>query len=92
MALILELSHYLSHNLSIGLTSESDITEVFVFNLWVIIDYSIVHDKYFFILVVVRMTVFFTDLPTSCPSGMSDSDCWADGLFGEFIDKSLNAI
>jgi hypothetical protein len=75
MSLILELTHQLSDYLSIGLTSEGDITEVLALDLRVIIDYSVVDDEYFLVLVVVRVAVSFADLSTCSPSGMGDSHC-----------------
>jgi hypothetical protein len=89
---ILELTHQLSDYLSVCLTSECDITQVFVLDFRVVIDYSIVDDVNFFVLVVMRMAVSFAHLTASGPSGMGDSHCRADGFFGEFIDESFNAI
>ena len=57
-----------------------------------IIDYSIMNNKNFLVLVVVRVAVSLTHLSTCGPSCMSDSHGWADGLFGELVDKSLDAI
>ena len=57
-----------------------------------IIDDSIVNNKNFLILVVVRVAVSLTHLTASGPSCMSDSHGWADRLFGELVDQSLYAI
>jgi hypothetical protein len=92
MSLILELSHQLSDYLRVGLTSKGDITEVFALDLRMIIDYSIVNDEYFLVLVIVRVTVSFADFTASGPSGMGNSNCGANGLFSELIDQSLYAI
>jgi hypothetical protein len=57
-----------------------------------IVDYSIVNNEDFFILVVMRMTISLIDLAAGCPSGMGDSNCRADGFLGELVDKSFDAI
>lgn len=57
-----------------------------------IIDYSIVDDENFLVLIVVRMAVSFTNFTASGPSGMGDTHCGADGLFGELVNESFYAV
>jgi len=92
VSFILEFAHQLSNNFCISLASKIHLRKVFVFDFGMIVNNTIVNKKYFLILVVVRMTVSFIYLTTSCPSGMSNSNSWTDRFFCEFIDKSLNAI
>lgn len=92
MSFVFQFSHQLCDNLSVGLASESYITEIFVFDFGMVVNDPVMDDENFFILVKVGVTISLVDLSTSCPSGMSNSDSGVDGLFGELVDKSLNAI
>ena len=92
MPFIFQFSHQLGNNLGIGLASEGNIAEIFVFDLGIIIDNSIMHNENFFVLVVVRMAISFIYLAAGCPSSVSDSNCGTNWLLGELLDKSLNTV
>ena len=92
MTFVLQFSHQLGHNLCVSLASESYIWQIFVFDLGMIVNDSIVDQENFLVLVIVRVTVPFVDLTTCCPSCMSDTNCWVNRLLIEFLNESLNTI
>lgn len=92
MALIFQLAHELSHHFSVSFASESYIAQVFIFDLGMVIDDSIVDDENFLVLVVVRVAISLVYLTTSGPSRVGDSNCRFDRFFSELVHESLNAI
>lgn len=80
------------NNFSISFASEVDFWQVFIFDFSMIVDDSIMDEEYFLILVVVWVTVSFVNLTTCCPSGVGNSHCGVDWLFGEFIHQFLYAV
>lgn len=92
VAFIFQFAHKLCHHFCVSFASEIYVTQVFVFNLTMVIDDSIVNDENFLILVGVWMAISLIYLTTSGPSCVGNSDCGVYCLLGELVDKSLNAI
>ena len=88
----LELSNQLGYNLAVSLTIKDYVIEVFLFDLAMTADYSIVNDESRSVRTEVRMGVSGNFLSTSGPTCMTDTDVGSCNIIANLFDEAVDTV